>query len=284
MKPPIVFFHGVTRCGSSCDPLRPFFDIRWSPDFPGHGDAERRPGQYRVADQAAWAEAYVEALPAEKVVLYGHSMGAMVAAAVAARLPGRVAAAILEDPPYSTMGSGIRRTPLHGYFSAIRAVAGNRSLPLGEYARQVADLRYGDPATTRLGDTRDATALRFSAHALRRLDPAVLDPIVDETWMDGYELGHIQCPLLVLQADRAAGGMLTDEEAEWLATKSGDCTTVRVDGYARGRSSGDGLSGHALAGMDPRPRAARLPAECWARRASPAPARGGPFRPRWPAQ
>ena len=46
--------------------------------------------------------------------------------------------------------------------------------------------------------------------------------------MDGYELGRIACPILVLQADRAAGGMLTDEEAGWLATKADDCTTVRV--------------------------------------------------------
>lgn len=231
MKYPIAFLHGVTRCGASADPLRPFFDIRWSPDFPGHGASERRAGHYRVADQVEWATEYVRALPEPKVILYGHSMGAMVAAAVAARLPGRVAAAILEDPPFSTMGTRIRRTPWHGYFSALRGVVGNRALPVGEYARQLADLRYGDPSTlTRLGDTRDATAVRFSALAWRQLDPAVLDPIVDETWMNGYELGHVECPVLVLQADRAVGGMLTDDEAAWLETKASDCTTVHVAG------------------------------------------------------
>ena len=229
MTCPIAFFHGVTRCGASCDPLRPFFDIRWSPDFPGHGAAERRPGHYRVADQTEWAAGYVARLDVAKVILYGHSMGAMVAAAVAARLPDRVAAVILEDPPYSTMGSRIHNTPLHSYFTALRGVVGQTGLPLADYARQLGDLRYGHPAATRLGDTRDATALRFSAYAFQRLDPAVLDPILDETWMDGYDLGRIACPALVLQADRLEGGMLTAEEAEWLATKAPDCTTVRVD-------------------------------------------------------
>ena len=227
---PLVFFHGVTRCGASADPLRPFFDLRWTPDFPGHGTAERRPGKYLVRDQAAWATAFVQALPGpERVVLYGHPMGAMVAAVVAAELPERVAAVILEDPPYSTMGTNIRRTPYYDYFSALRGVVGQTHQPLPQYARELADLRYGHPAVTRLGDTRDPTALRFAARAWRQLDPAVLDPIVDETWMDGYALGHIECPALVLQADHSHGGMLTNEEAAWLATKASDCTTVRVD-------------------------------------------------------
>ena len=51
-----------------------------------------------MSDYAADALAFVEALPSP-ATLYGHSLGALVAASVAAALPGRVAGVVLEDPP-----------------------------------------------------------------------------------------------------------------------------------------------------------------------------------------
>lgn len=227
MPHPLVFFHGVTRRGASVDPLRPFFEILHAPDFPGHGRAGRRPGFYRVADQADWATAYLDALPESRVVLWGHSMGAMVAAAAASRLPGKVAAVILEDPPFETMGRRLAASGLADYFGLVRSVAGDPR-PVPELARALADLRYGNGI--RLGDTRDATALRFNAVSWKALDPAVLDPVLDGSWLHGYTGGPISSPVLLLQADPAHGGMLTDEDAQAFAAGQPDCTVVRVPG------------------------------------------------------
>ncbi len=53
-------------------------------------------------------------------------------------------------------------------------------------------------------------------------------------WLDGYDweatASAIQCPSLLLQADPAAGGMLTDADAERFCELAGDCTRVRFDG------------------------------------------------------
>ena len=63
--------------------------------------------------------------------------------------------------------------------------------------------------TVRLGDTRDAASLRFTARSLSQLAPEVLQPIIDGTWLRGFDLADIakrvRCPVLILQADPACG-------------------------------------------------------------------------------
>ncbi|MFN7921439.1 MAG: alpha/beta hydrolase [Bryobacteraceae bacterium] len=237
MKRPLLFLHGVTRRGASVLPiegaLATRFDVH-APDFPGHGAAERRPGRYLVVDQVAVARERLLELPG-KAVIYGHSMGAMVAAALAAECPERAEAVILEDPPFETMGSRIRDTPLHGYFAALREFAvAHRGAPVHEIARALADLRWGSPGEFRFGDTRDEAACRFSAASLARLDPEVLDPVVEGHWLDGYDQAaiftRIACPVLLLQADPRCGGMLTDEDVAHAKRAMRDCAHVFVPG------------------------------------------------------
>jgi hypothetical protein len=50
-----------------------------------------------------------------------HSLGAMVAAAVAAEAIDLVRAVILEDPPFETMGARVRSYPLYPYFTLLRS-------------------------------------------------------------------------------------------------------------------------------------------------------------------
>jgi pimeloyl-ACP methyl ester carboxylesterase len=173
-----------------------------------------------VIDYVADAVSLLErAAVAEPAAIYGHSLGAMVAAAAAAQLPDRVRAVVLEDPPFETMGSRIRQTRLHSFFSGMRPLAGSVR-PVAELARDVAKLTFVDPQTgavTRLGDVRDAASIRFTARCLRRLDPAALEPIVAGRWLEGYDrddvLRCIACPALLLQADPTAGGMLSEDDA-----------------------------------------------------------------------
>ncbi|MEJ7605237.1 MAG: alpha/beta fold hydrolase [Bryobacteraceae bacterium] len=82
MKLPILFLHGVTRCARSFDPLLPLLSFQRQAqaiDFSGHGDAPRRRGAYKVTDYVSDVAPLLE----RPTILYGHSMGAMVAALVA---------------------------------------------------------------------------------------------------------------------------------------------------------------------------------------------------------
>jgi pimeloyl-ACP methyl ester carboxylesterase len=86
----------------------------------------------------------------------------------------------------------------------------------------------------RLGDQRDEAQLRFMASCLARLDPKVLDPIVECHWLDGFDwrqvFGRIECPMLLLQADTNVAGMLTDADAAQIGDNSNRITVVKLRG------------------------------------------------------
>jgi pimeloyl-ACP methyl ester carboxylesterase len=68
-------------------------------DLRGHGASDKPETGYRLADYATDAIALLEALGAPQAILAGHSLGALTAIAAARRVPDRIAALLLEDPP-----------------------------------------------------------------------------------------------------------------------------------------------------------------------------------------
>jgi pimeloyl-ACP methyl ester carboxylesterase len=237
--PPLVFLHGVSRRWQDAVPLAAGLAGRWQPwglDLRGHGSSARCPGAYLVRDYVGDVVRFLRAHVPEPAVLYGHSLGAMVAAGVAAELPRHVRAIILEDPP----GPGfLGRVPGNSYgilFAGLRSLAGS-DRPTAETARLLAELPMsapGSPRTVRLGDVRDATSIRFMARCLRDLDPEVLTPLLEARWLEGLSLpdvyGRVRCPALVLAGDEKAGGMLPADEAAALAGAITDCTRIDFPG------------------------------------------------------
>lgn len=240
--PPLLLLHGVLRRWQTFHPLLPHL-VRWQLhglDFPGHGASQRFDGEYCVRDYIQATAAFVRQQLPEPLMIYGHSLGAMVAAGVASELGGHIRGLILEDPPLDTMGHRIRETPLHSYFKGLRRWAGSDA-PVDQIAQQLAHFVYEDPVSgvgIRLGDQRDCAQLRFLASCLRQLDPRVLNPIVEDRWLDGYHwrevFQQIHCPVLLLQADPAVGGMLIDADARQAAHASPNCLLVKLGGCGHG--------------------------------------------------
>ena len=235
--PPLVFFHGVLRRWQTFTPLIAGLSTRWRllmPDFRGHGKSARA-DLYHVSDYVAEAVAWTKRLD-EPVVLYGHSLGAMVAAGVAAAIPDRVQAAVLEDPPFHTMGDRFDGSWLLHFFQGMQPFAGDQR-PVAQIAHELANLQLIDPGTgepMRLGDFRDGATLRFMAASLQQVDPKVMTPIVECQWLTGYDVEsvfrNLQCPTLVLQADCNAGGMLTDDDAAQMKASAAQATCVKMPG------------------------------------------------------
>lgn len=235
--PALVFFHGVTRRWQCFVPLIPTFGTRWhihALDHRGHGGSSRPNSGYLVRDYVRDAIAFVQEQVQGPAVLYGHSLGAMVAAGVAAELPQQVRGVVLEDPPFATMGPRISLSALLSYFAGVQPFA-ESTLPVGELARQLAEIPLtipGQAGSIRLGDTRDLASLRFTARCLKPLDRNVLAPITAGRWLEGFDwtavLGRINCPGLLLQADQSAGGMLTDDDAADAERLMSDCTRIRL--------------------------------------------------------
>lgn len=234
--PPLLLLHGVTRLWQDFVTVMPTLACRWQVhglDFRGHGRSSRATG-YRVVDYVGDVASMIRARFENGVILYGHSLGAMVAAAVAAEVPDRVRGLVLEDPPFDTLGARIHETPFYSMFRGMLDIA-ERGGTVATMTRALAEMPIETPSgSVAMGEMRDGASLRFSARCLVSLDPRVLQPIVAGEWLEGYRrddwLRGIRCPTLLLQADYASGGMLPDADAEVVAQLIPECYRVRVPG------------------------------------------------------
>lgn len=242
-EPTLIMLHGVTRCWQTFLPIVPALAMRHRlllVDFRGHGLSDRATSGYAVADYVDDITELIERHIEGPVDVYGHSLGAMTAAGVAARLGNRLSAIVMEDPPLQTMGTRIGLTPLLSYFSGIAQFAGH-TLSVAEAARNLADVRFHDPGTGetfRVGDTRNNAQLRFAAASLQHLDPRVFDSMLQSEWLTDYDIDDIfssmDCPALLLQADYSAGGMLTDEDVAHVSKLARNMSHVQFSGVPHG--------------------------------------------------
>jgi pimeloyl-ACP methyl ester carboxylesterase len=169
-----------------------------APDLPGHGQSEPPAGGAAGYTPEALAGALAGALDAlgvPRVAAVGHSLGALVALALAVHHPQRVTAVVLLDPPLD---------------------AGRRNPDVAEVYR----LRDGPPGALEAylaENTGSPLAARALAPIFRQADGTAFRTYLDEppgapwAW---DEAPHVPVPALVVQADAAAGGVLGDEAAE----------------------------------------------------------------------
>ena len=237
--PPLVLLHGVLRQWSDYVTVIPQLASRWTLygiDFRGHGKSSRTPGQYLVVDYLRDVAAFLSFQLREPAVLYGHSLGAMVALRVAAEMREHVRAVILEDPPFQTMGTRIRETAYHSQFIGVRNLLG-RDISVSQLARELAEVPIAIPGKeepVRFGSMRDAAQLRWNAACLQIVDPEAFTPILEGRWLEGYDVDHtiqrVRCPTLVLQADSTAGGMLMDDDVKFMQQSIRECVHIRFPG------------------------------------------------------
>lgn len=101
-KPTMLLLHGITDNGLCWSrialDLQDRYDIVMT-DARGHGKSDRLNGELSTPLLAADAAGVVRGLGLEKPTVFGHSMGAITALALAADYPDLVGALLLEDPP-----------------------------------------------------------------------------------------------------------------------------------------------------------------------------------------
>ena len=215
-KPPLVLWHGLGRCWQDYLGFLPTLPDRWTVsaiDHRGHGKSRRAPGAYLVPDYVADGVAVLEAVADTPALLYGHSLGALVAVGVAAARPDLVSGIVLEDPPSSAFLSNIGNTNYAVTWRAMQRLAGCTDIPAA--ARELADIAL--PTGQRLGDVRSMTALSFLASCLADLDPDTLTAPLATTWLGDFDLRaaakRVTCATVLLAADTAVGGMLPGADA-----------------------------------------------------------------------
>jgi pimeloyl-ACP methyl ester carboxylesterase len=100
-EPPLVLLHGLSSNadvfgGLLAAGLSPAFRVV-APDLRGRARSDKPASGYRMADHAADVVALLDALGLERVVLGGHSFGALLSIYLAATHPGRVSRLVVLD-------------------------------------------------------------------------------------------------------------------------------------------------------------------------------------------
>jgi pimeloyl-ACP methyl ester carboxylesterase len=234
----LLCLHGVGRSGEDFSSFAEALDTAAcrveALDFRGHGESGRMPGRYLVRNYVNDVDAAMMSIGGSPW-LFGHSLGGLCALAVAAESPQSVSGIVLEDPPFHGMAEDIFGTRWQAQFTGMREVARTGG-SLEIMTAKLAAVRVPGPqgGVTTLGELRSREDLEFSASCLAKIDPEVFTPILEGRWLEGYDylalLSRVNCPVLLLQGDAAAGGALSDEHARLAAAAARDCRLVRFPG------------------------------------------------------
>jgi pimeloyl-ACP methyl ester carboxylesterase len=242
----LVLLHGGSGHRQAFEPLRA--ELRswrtWALDLRGHGQSSHTPGAYRLEQFADDVAAFLHQHLEGPAVVYGHSFGGHVALVLAAGHPGLVGALVIGDAPLD-----IHRLHAH--------IAGDQ--PKLKRWQQLAASGMGPAAIAgelemlpvKLGGQEPVPAREVFGNrhpwfadmgaALAAHDPDFLAAIADRFW-DTHQLldpealvPWLACPVLALQADAAAGGLLADADLRLLRRfASMPVQAVRCDGVGHG--------------------------------------------------
>ncbi len=168
-----------------------------APDLRGHGSSAHAPGgpaAYQPSDYAADLAGLMDALGIERAPVVGHSLGALVALALAVAQPRRVSALALLDPPVDPQQRN----------ADVAEVYRLRRAPPGALEAFLAQGSSSPPAARALAPLfRQADDAAFEAHLQS-------PPGAPWAWAAATS---VAAPVLVVQADPAQDGVLGDAAA-----------------------------------------------------------------------
>lgn len=238
--PPLLLLHGFTGRWQGFLPLLPVFSLRWhiyAPDHRGHGKSGRVAGRYGAEDYMSDIVAFVRGVVKAPAVVFGHSLGALFALALAGRQPEYVRALIVGDMALSPATWAAMPTNQEFHVSLRDLAAKKPSIP--ELTRLLADLTVPrtDPPV-RYEDSPDVLSveLREWAKSVSQLDPDAVELHAEgrrDELMQAFDfeamLRAISCPTLLLQADPSQGGIMTDDDVEYAMSLLPEAYHVRIE-------------------------------------------------------
>lgn len=226
---PLLFIHGALGRWEDFAHYFPVFTELYhvyAIDSRGRGRSGRTPGSYQLKHMIGDVTSFIDRRVGEPTAIIGHSEGGWIATWAAHLSPGNVSALVILDSPI-TLGSfiaGWKEGAMKEWTSKARKILGR---PIEVVTETLNEL---DPSMP-------TEAIRHSAMSYSLADPPYLDLWSQgrlEEYFEGYApwefLGDLGCPVMLVQADPGAGGLLPHSDVEKALKMSPRFEHILVEG------------------------------------------------------
>ena len=242
--PAILLLHGIISSSLTWDWLVPHLAERYRVlrlDFRGHGESDRAPGEYGMADYLADAVAACEQAAGSPVIVIGHSLGGVTAAALAQTRPDLVRGALLEDAPLADFdevaaaiaaGDAVPDVLVEGFALMRQTIPGLQAMGMSVEALLGMLSAMPGPSGGTFGEVLLEDGMSTMAAGMLACDATVLDPIVERTIVKAFEpKAAIDVPVTAVAADPAMPDAVTSQaELEQLRAVTPHAETYTVGG------------------------------------------------------
>ncbi len=194
----------------------------WNVDQRGHGESTRATlDTYDAASYASDIAALIESEIGRPATVVGHSLGGVVAVALAQARPDLVTALFLEDPPLYE-GDDARRaaSPTAKFFPALVAAVRER---------QARGAGADDYRSLVVETAPDEVEVR--CQSLLLWDPTTMDAAIEGIVWRGFDPdAPLGCPITIVRADPKVGAVFTPDDAERFAKGNPHARIYEVEG------------------------------------------------------
>jgi pimeloyl-ACP methyl ester carboxylesterase len=218
--PPLVLLHGLGRRWQVFLPLIPALSLRWhvfAPDLRGHGKSSHVARGYQGPLYTEDVVRFLRQRVSSPAVLFGHSLGGMLAMRIASDYPELARAVILGDnrivirhlhnPMYTALFSGLRDLARTG--KSVEQIA-------EDIGKIVLPFPTGESVAIRQLPGNDEAYLLSWARCVQNADPDTYEMTLDGSSLEGWDgeemLRGIICPTLLLQGTPELGGLMSDAD------------------------------------------------------------------------
>lgn len=225
-KQPMLMLHGLSQSRLTFKGMLPELTADktlYLCDLPGHGDSYH-PEEYRAEAMIADVASLLRDVIGEPTIVYGHSLGSLIATGLAATEPELVSKLILSDPPLIIWDAPRwKKSLISSYFGWARKTL---------KARLAADAIV--PMLQAAFPQREMHVLQDQAEGLSKLDIAIIDATLNIEIAQKNEVltlfNQVQCPTLLMQADPRILAAASDEDILELQGRIQQSQHVKLSG------------------------------------------------------
>ena len=234
---PMVLLHGAASEWQSFLPLIPVFACNlqvYAIDLRGHGKSSWVKNQYHLSDYAKDIQCFLDQHIRQPAIIYGHSLGAQVALAMARQAPACVRALVLGDIPFYYHNLTIKESIWYESFIELYHV-----LSTMHSAQEM------DDYMAEYHPTMEPQRRKARAETMSRVDPSLVAAILEDRHVKGYDtdvwLRQITCPVLLLRGNPAIESALRDEDVTYMVERLQRCEIVHMQEVGHGLPVGESL-------------------------------------------